>query len=316
MQKGEKEGTPRKFDVINLTPAGISKITETENTGSDKGTLVPTDVGMVVNDFLTEYFPDILDYNFTARIEEKFDEIAEGKLHWNREIDDFYKGFHPDIEKINSMRMEHKVGERTLGTDPMSGKPVSVKIGRFGPMVQIGSNEDEEKPHFASLRDGQSIASITLEEALKLFELPRKVGEFEGKTIQAAIGRFGPYLRHDGKFVSIPNELAPQSITLDEAIALIEKKRADDANKLIKEFPEIPGLQALNGRFGPYLAYKPEGAKKAVNYKLPKDTDASALTAEDARKLMEVQDAAPAKTRTRAASAAVKTTAKTAKSRK
>ncbi len=162
-------------------------------------------------------------------------------------------------------------------------------------MVQIGSTEDEEKPVFASLQDGQSIATITLEEALKLFELPRTVGEFEGKKVVAAIGRFGPYLRHDSKFVSIPKELAPQTITIDAAVALIEKKRADDSARIIKEFPDMPGLQALNGRFGPYLAYKGEGDKKAKNYKLPKGTDAAGLTLEEAKKIMEEQDTAPAK---------------------
>ena len=295
VEKGEKEGEKRDYRVFTLTPAGIAASTETETAGSDKGRLVPTDIGMVVNDFLTEYFPDILDYNFTARIEEKFDDIAEGKLGWNQEIDSFYSGFHPDILKINSLRMDHKVGERALGIDPASGRPVSVKIGRFGPMVQIGSTEDEEKPVFASLQDGQSIATITLEEALKLFELPRTVGEFEGKKVVAAIGRFGPYLRHDSKFVSIPKELAPQTITIDEAVALIEKKRADDSARIIKEFPDMPGLQALNGRFGPYLAYKGEGDKKAKNYKLPKGTDAAGLTLEEAKKIMEEQDTAPAK---------------------
>ena len=297
VERGEKEGVKREYKVITLTPAGISTATDTETTGSDKGRLVPTDIGMVVNDFLTEYFPDILDYNFTARIEEKFDEVAEGSLGWHKEIDDFYKGFHPDIQKINTMRMEHKVGERALGTDPKTGRPVSVKIGRFGPMVQIGSTDDEEKPQFASLLDGQSIATITLDEALKLFELPRTLGDFEGKTVVAAIGRFGPYIRHDSKFVSIPKELTPQGITLQQAIELIEKKRADDASKIIKDFPEVPGLQALNGRFGPYLAFKPLGAKKAVNYKLPKGTDAASLTAEEAQKIMKEQDEAPAKPR-------------------
>jgi len=297
VEKGETDGVKRKYKVLTLTPAGISEAIETEATGSDKGRLVPTDVGMVVNDFLIEYFPDILDYNFTARIEEKFDDIAEGKLGWNKEIHDFYDGFHPDIEKINAMRMEHKVGERMLGTHPDTGRPVSVKIGRFGPMVQIGSNEDADKPLFASLQDGQSIASITLEEALKLFELPRTLGEFEDKKVVAAVGRFGPYIRHDSKFVSIPKELTPQGITLEQAVELIEKKRADDKAKVIKEFPEMPGLQALNGRFGPYLAYKAEGARKATNYKLPKGTDAASLTIDEARKLMEEQDAAPAKPR-------------------
>lgn len=296
VKRGEKEGVPRDYDVITLRSGKISEKTLSENTGSEKGKLVPTDVGMIVNRFLTEYFPDILDYNFTAKVEEKFDDIAEGKLGWQNEISDFYGGFHPEIEKINSMRMEHKVGERILGTDPASGRPVSVKIGRFGPVVQIGNASDEEKPLFASLQADQSVATITLEEALKLFELPRKVGEYEGETVTAAIGRFGPYIRHGKTFVSIPKELTPQGITIEEAAELIEKKRQEEASRLIKAFPEMPGLEVINGRFGPYLAYKPEGAKKAVNYKIPKSTDAAALTFEEARKLMEAQDAAPKKT--------------------
>lgn len=299
VERGEKEGHKRDYVVLTLTPAGVSRTVETETTGSDKGRLIPTDVGMVVNDFLTEYFPDILDYNFTANIEEKFDDISEGKLAWQDEMADFYGNFHPEIDKINTMRLEHKVGERILGTDPKTGRQVSVKIGRFGPMVQIGDTADEEKPMFASLQAGQSVATITLEEALKLFDLPRTVGEYEGKTVTAAIGRFGPYIRHDGKFVSIPASLSPQAITLDQAVELIETKRREEANKVVKEFPEIPGLQVLNGRFGVYMAYKPEGAKKAVNYKLPKGTDGAALTADEARDIMARQDAAPSKPRAR-----------------
>ena len=291
--RGEKEGTRREYDVLTLEGGKVVRTTMSENTGSDKGKLVPTDVGMVVNDFLTEYFPDILDYGFTARIEEKFDEIAEGKLGWKSEITAFYTSFHPTIEQTSAMRMEHRVGERVLGIDPKTGRQVSVKIGRFGPVAQIGEASDEEKPLFASLQAGQSLGTLTLEEALKLFELPRTLGQFEGKTVVAAIGRFGPYVRHDGAFVSIPKELTPQGITLDEAIALIEAKRADQASKLIKEFDDIPGLQVLNGRFGPYMAYKPAGAKKTVNYRLPKTVDAAALTAEEARKIMDESDAAP-----------------------
>lgn len=295
--RGEKEAAKRNYDVLTLEGETVKKQTLTENTGSDKGKLVPTDVGMVVNDFLTEYFPDILDYNFTARIEEKFDEIAEGKLAWKHEIQDFYGTFHPTIEETSALRMEHRVGERVLGTDPKSGRQVSVKIGRFGPVAQIGEASDEEKPLFASLQAGQSLQTLTLEEALKLFELPRTLGEFEGKKVEAAVGRFGPYIRHAGAFVSIPKTLTPQGITLEEAIALIEKKRIDEANKFIKDFPEIPGLQILNGRFGPYMAYKPEGAKKAVNYKIPKTTDPHTITADDARKLMAEADAAPKRPR-------------------
>ena len=296
VRKGEKEGVKREYEVLRLKKGRITKTTLQESTGSEKGKLVPTDVGMVVNAFLTEYFPDILDYNFTAKVEEKFDDIAEGQLPWQEEISDFYGNFHPEIEKINALRMERKVGERLLGNHPENGKPVSVKIGRFGPVVQIGDAADEEKPLFASLLAGQSINDITLEEALKLFELPRTVGELDGEKVVAAIGRFGPYVKYGKMFVSIPKDLTPQGITLEEATELIAKKKEEEANRLIKEFSEMPGLEVLNGRYGPYLAYKPEGAKKAVNYKIPKSTDASALTFEEAKKLMEAQDAAPKRT--------------------
>lgn len=295
VRRGERDGEPRDYDVLTLRNGKIEKSKLVENTGSDKGRLVPTDIGMVVNSFLTEYFPDILDYNFTARVEEKFDEIAEGKLPWEKEMSDFYEDFHPNIEKISTLHLDHKIGERILGKDPKTGKTVAVKIGRFGPVVQIGEATDEDKPQFASLRSDQSIATITLEEALKLFDLPRTVGEFEGKEMKAAIGRFGPYISHDGTFVSIPEDLSPQTITAEEAIELILAKREAEANKLIKEFPEIPGLQVLNGRFGPYMAYKPEGAKKALNYKIPKTQDPHELTAEQAQDLMKAQDAAPKK---------------------
>ncbi len=293
VKRGEKEGVKREYEVLRLKKGRITSSKQSENTGSEKGRLVPTDVGMVVNKFLTQYFPDILDYNFTAKVEEKFDDIAEGKLGWQNEISDFYGDFHPSIEKINAMRLDHKVGERILGNHPETGRPVSVKIGRFGPVVQIGSAEDEEKPLFASLLADQSVATITLEEALKLFELPRTVGKYEGEDVIAAIGRFGPYIKYGKSFVSIPKKLTPQGITLEEATALIDAKREEEANRLIKTFPEIPGLEVLNGRYGPYMAYKPEGAKKAVNYKIPKTTDAASLSADEAKKLMEAQDAAP-----------------------
>lgn len=295
VEKGEKVGIKRKYTILILKDGKIRTYEKSENSGGEKGRLVPTDVGMVVNDFLTKNFPDILDYNFTARIEEKFDEIAEGKLGWNAEINDFYSSFHPDIEKINSLRLEHKVGERILGTEPETGKPVSVKIGRFGPVVQIGDTSSDEKPLFASLLKGQSVATITLEEALKLFELPRTLGEYQGKPIVAAIGRFGPYIRHNNAFVSIPKEFAPQTITLDEAISLIETKRVQEANKIVKEFPEMPGLKVVNGRYGVYLAYKPDGATKADNYKLPKGTDGIALTFAEASHIIEEQKATPRK---------------------
>lgn len=293
VEHGESEGSPRTFHKITLEKGKISDETLTENTGSNRGKLVPTDVGMIVNDFLTEYFPDIMDYNFTARVEEKFDEIAEGKLPWQEEIGEFYGSFHPLIEKVNTMRSETKVGERILGEDPATGKRVSAKVGRFGPVIQIGEATDEEKPRFASLREGQSLGSITLEEALKLFDLPRALGEFEGKPVNAAIGRFGPYVHHDKLFVSIPKDMSPHTITLDEAMDLIKNKREQEANKVIKTFDDLPGAEVLNGRYGPYIAYKKPGDKKASNYKIPKTTDPRSLTVDDVKKLMEAQDAAP-----------------------
>ncbi len=294
VRRGENEGTPRQYVMLTLNNGEILRSENTENVGSEKGKLTPTDVGMVVNDFLTENFPDILDYNFTAKVEERFDDIAEGKLPWKKEINNFYVDFHPTIVKVSETRSEHKAGERVLGTDPVSGKPVSVKIGRFGPVVQIGEATDEEKPRFASLHKTQSVATITLEEALKLFELPRTVGEMEGNNVVAAIGRFGPYLRYDKLFVSIPKDMSAETITIDDAIMLIKKKQEAEANKLIKKFDNLDGVQVLNGRFGPYIAYKPEGAKKATNYKIPKGTDPASLTSDDVEAIMAKQDAAVA----------------------
>ncbi len=291
--KGEKPGTKRKFAVLTLNDKGkVSSSEKTETVGAEKGKLIPTDTGVIVNQFLTDNFPDILDYDFTAQMEEKFDLIAEGKEIWNKEIAEFYNLFHPEVEKANSVRTEHKVGERILGTDPASGLPVSVKIGRFGPVVQIGTaGTDGEKPRFASLRKDQSVFEITLAEALKLFDLPRTVGEYEGKTVTAAVGRFGPYIRHDGKFVSIPKDLAPTSITLDEAIALINAKRTEEANKIVKTFPEEPEIRILNGRYGVYIAHG------KTNYKIPPTVaDPAALTLNEVRAIMAEQDAKPKKT--------------------
>ncbi|MCH5224819.1 MAG: type I DNA topoisomerase [Muribaculaceae bacterium] len=289
VRRGESEGIKREYEQLQLSKGKITEKLLTENTGSDKGKLVPTDVGMVVNEFLTAEFPDILDYNFTAKVEEKFDDIAEGRLEWQKEIADFYEDFHPGIEEISAKRGEHKVGERLIGEHPETHKPVYVKIGRFGPVVQIGDTASDEKPLFASLRAGQSIASITLEEALKLFDLPRTVGELEGEPVVAAVGRFGPYVKYGSMFVSIPKGLDPLTISLEEAADLIEKKREQEANKHIKTFPELEGLEVVNGRFGPYLAYKPAGAKKTQNFKIPKNVDPASLTFEEAQKLMEQQ---------------------------
>ncbi len=294
VEKGEKEGTPRDFRVLTLMPDGkIVASTRTETVGSEKGKLIPTDIGEIVNTYLTEYFPNILDYNFTAQIEEKFDKIADGALPWHKEIEEFYDDFHPGVENALNTRLEHKVGERVLGTDPATGKPVTVKIGRFGPMVQLGDSEGDEKPEFASLLKGQSVNTLTLEEALKLFEFPRHIGEFEGKDVTVAIGRFGPYVRHDGKFVSIPKDMSPSLITLDEAAQLIVEKRQAEANRLVKTFDEEPEIQILNGRYGIYIA------KGKTNYKIPKTIENPAdLTLEECRKIIEEQDSKPKRTAT------------------
>lgn len=289
VEKGDRKGTERKYRMLTLHDGKIESGEKTELTGADKGKLLPTDIGVVVNDFLTEYFPDILNYNFTANVEQQFDDIAEGKTVWNDEIDHFYKLFHPVVESALALRLEHKVGERVLGTDPKSGRPVSVKIGRFGPLVQIGTPEDTEKPLFASLLKGQLMSTITLEEALKLFDLPRTLGDFEGKTVVVGIGRFGPYIRHDGKYVSLPKEFTPQGVSLEDAIMLIQQKREQESQRLIKKFDEDDELELLNGRFGPYIAYK----KK--NYKLPKGSEPASLTFADCMKIVEDADKAPAK---------------------
>lgn len=289
VEKGDRKGTERKYRMLTLHDGKIESGEKTELTGADKGKLLPTDIGVVVNDFLTEYFPDILNYNFTANVEQQFDDIAEGKTVWNDEIDHFYKLFHPVVESALALRLEHKVGERVLGTDPKSGRPVSVKIGRFGPLVQIGTPEDTEKPLFASLLKGQSMSTITLEEALKLFDLPRTLGDFEGKTVVVGIGRFGPYIRHEGKYVSLPKEFTPQGVSLEDAIMLIQQKREQESQRLIKKFDEDDELELLNGRFGPYIAYK----KK--NYKLPKGSEPASLTFADCMKIVEDADKAPAK---------------------
>lgn len=266
VEKSNIEGTKREYNVLSLKKGKITDSKKTEITGADKGKLIPTDIGIVVNDFLTEYFPGILNYNFTANVEKEFDLIAEGEINWSKLIDNFYKVFHPVVEAATNMQTDHKIGERILGIDPKSGKQVSVKIGRFGPMVQIGVQEDDDKPQFAGLQKNQSIATITLEEALKLFDLPRSIGEFEGKEVSVSSGRFGPYIKHDGKFVSLPKEYDPYSVDLEAAIPLILEKRKKEAEKLIKTFSEEPDLQILNGRYGPYISYNKS------NYKIPKGT--------------------------------------------
>lgn len=292
IERGDRPGVKRKFVTLTLKDHKVTSSTKTEITGADKGKFIPTDTGTIVNDFLTEYFSNVLDYNFTANVEERLDMIADGKANWNQEIGEFYDVFHPEVTRANDMRFEHKVGERVLGTDPASGRPVSVKIGRFGPVVQIGGSTDAEKPQFASLRKDQSVFDITLEEALKLFELPRNLGEFEGKEITVAVGRFGPYIRHDNKFVSIPKDFSPLEITAEEAQALILAKREADSKKTVKVFDEDPDMMILNGRYGLYIYYK------KANYKIPKSVpDPAALTYEECKQIVESQPEPAKKTR-------------------
>lgn len=292
--KGESEGKPRQFTVVTLNDNDIHTETRTENYGSNRGKLIPTDTGIVVNDFLLSHFPEFMDYNFTAKVEHDFDRVADGEENWTNIIRSFCETFNPQVDKVLAERTETRVGERQLGTDPKSGRPVSVKIGRFGPMVQIGGGEgDEEKPLFAGLATGQSITTITLEEALELFKLPRTLGEYEGTTVSVGAGRFGPYVLHAKKYTSLPKGEDPMAVTLERAIELIEEKRAKDANNHLRSFEEEPELEVLNGRYGPYIKYK------GANYRIPKDRHATAaeLTLEECLKIVAAEgEKAPKKT--------------------
>lgn len=283
VEKGNSEGVKRPYDILKLKGSKITEATKTEMTGNEKSKLLPTDTGIVVNDFLMEYFPEIMDYNFTANVEKEFDEVAEGDKEWTGMMDNFYQGFHPLVDKTLNSKTEHRVGERILGTDPVSGKPVSVKIGRFGPVIQIGTVDDEEKPRFAQLAKGQSLETIKLEEALEAFKLPRTLGEFDGHTVTVGVGRFGPYVRYDKLFVSIPKETDPMEITLDEAVELIKNKMEAEKKKFIKAFDADPDMQILNGRYGPYINYQ----KK--NYKIPENIEPADLNLEACFKIIELQ---------------------------
>ena len=264
VQKGDRKGEERKYAVDSLLGLKITSKNKKEMAGADKGKLIPTDVGIVVNDFLMANFPDIMDYNFTAKVEQEFDKIAAGQVEWNREMKLFYQNFEPEVEKVMNARSEHKAGERELGIDPKSGKPVFVKIGRYGPVVQIGSADDEDKPRFSQLPVGKSMETITLGEALELFKLPRTLGQFENSDVVVGAGRFGPYVLHDKKYTSIPKGEDPLTITLDAAINLIQTKRLQEAQRHLKTFAEDAKMEVMNGRYGPYIAYD------GKNYRMPK----------------------------------------------
>ena len=266
VQKGDKKGEERSYVINTLKGSTITTRNKKEMVGSEKGKLLPTDIGIVVNDFLQKNFPDIMDYNFTAKVENQFDQIAEGKEEWKAMMQKFDKTFEPVVENVIQQRSEHKAGERQLGVEPQTGKPVFVKIGRFGPVVQIGSADDEEKPRFSQLPKDKSIETITLDEALELFKLPRILGDYEGSEISIGVGRFGPYVLHDKKYVSLPKGEDPMTISLDAAIELIEEKRKQEKERHIKAFDEDPKLELLKGRYGPYLSY--DGKNYHIDKKL------------------------------------------------
>ena len=286
--KGDIKGEPLNYKIITLKNAKITEKMGKENYGAEKGKLLPTDIGVLVNKFLIQYFESIIDYNFTANVEKEFDKIAEGKRKWNAMIKEFYKDFHQQVVSTTEHSGKFS-GEKMLGIDPATGKKVYVKVGRFGPVAQIGDTESEEKPRFAGLKKDMSIESVTLEEVLKLFDFPRILGEFEGKEIIVAVGRFGPYIRHDNKFYSLAKTDNPALVEYDRAVEIINEKRQKDLNNIIRTFDQDPDLRVLNGRFGPYIAYKKS------NYKIPKGTEPTTLTYEQCVAIMEDPKNAPKK---------------------
>ena len=286
--KGDIKGEPQMFKIITLKNSKISDKTGKENYGAEKGKLLPTDIGILVNKFLTQYFESIIDYNFTANVEKEFDKIAEGKRQWNAMIKDFYQNFHKQVVSTTETSGKFS-GEKLLGQDPATGKNVYVKVGRFGPVAQIGDTESEEKPRFAGLKKDMSIESVTLEEVLKLFEFPRILGEFEGKEITVAVGRFGPYIRHDNKFYSLAKTDNPALVEYDRAVEIIKEKREKDLNNILRTFDEDAELKVLNGRYGPYIVYKKD------NYKIPKGTEPTALSYADCMAIVEDPKNAPKK---------------------
>ena len=286
--KGDVKGTPQEFQIITLKNNKISEKKGKETIGTEKGKLMPTDIGVLVNKFLLQYFESIIDYNFTANVEKEFDQIEEGQREWNAMIRDFYQGFHNQVVSTTENSGKFS-GEKLLGVDPATGKNVYVKVGRFGPVAQIGDTESEEKPRFAGLKKDMSIESVTLEEVLKLFDFPRILGKYEGKEITVAVGRFGPYIRHDNKFYSLAKTDNPALVEYDRAVEIINEKRQKDLDNIIRTFDQDPDLQVLNGRFGPYIAYKKS------NYKIPKGTEPSTLTYEQCMAIVEDPKNAPKK---------------------
>ena len=279
--KEDRPGFDRNFTVITLSKGILEEKTKTEKAGTEKKKLFPKDIGMVVNDFLIEHFKDILNYNFTASVELEFDEIAAGKLDWTKMIDAFYKSFHAKVEKSLAISVK-KTGERQLGNDPTTGEPIIVRIGKFGPFVQLGDSNKDEKPKFASLLKGQLIETITLEEALELFKLPRTIGNFEDNDLIVGIGKFGPYVRHNNKFFSLKKDIDdPLTINKSRAIELIEEKRDIEKKRVIKSFPKNPDIKILAGRYGPYISYQ----KK--NFRIPRKNEPESLTFEDCMKIIE-----------------------------
>ena len=288
VEKRNSEGFTRDYSLITLKSTKIKEETKTEKAGFEKGKLFPTDLGIIVNAFLTQHFKDILDYNFTASVEKEFDEIAQGKKVWNKMIDEFYHPFHNKIEDTQEKSKKFS-GEKLLGKDPESGKNVFVKLGKYGPMVQIGDTSDEEKPRFAGLKKDQSIDSITLEEALELFNFPRQIGIYENEEMMVGIGRFGPFIRHKNAFFSIPKEDDPSMISEERAVEIIEQKRKADREKIIREYDERPDVRVLKGRYGPYIQIGKS------NFKIPKGTEPESLSLEDCIKISEDPKNAPKK---------------------
>jgi len=295
--KEDRDGKPRNYNVLALSNAEVTEQVKSEMTGVERSKMFPTDIGVLVNDFLVEHFKDIVDFNFTATVEKQFDEIAQGNKEWSEMLENFYRPFHEEVQDTLE-NADRATNERELGIDPATGKPVSVRVGRFGPLVQIGAQDDEEKPRFASLRKGQMIETITFEEAMDLFNLPKKVGVFEETEMTVAIGRFGPYIRHKSAFYSLPKGLDPLDVSEEQAVEIIKEKRQKDIDKVIRVFEENAEAQIENGRWGPFVRFGKQ------NLKIPKGTDVNTITYEDVLKWAEADPKAP---KTKAKATATKT---------